>query len=282
MRQLVLVLGAGGQLGQAMSIGMAAEHEVVRLTRRDLDVTRSEDLGRVLRLICPDVIVNCAAYADVEAAERSPLPAFAVNAWAVRVLARAAAEIDATLVHFSTDFVFDGTSDAPPSEDAPPNPRSVYAMSKLLGEWFAADAPHWYVLRVAGLFGGPSPKSSIDRIIAGLRQGEAVRAFQDRTVSPAHVDDVVRVTGELLARRSPYGLYHCVSSGWTTWLDLAREAQTMLGADARQVVPIRADDLGLLARRPLHAAIANDKLRAAGIPMPTWREALNKHVSQIG
>ena len=281
MRQLAVVLGAGGQLGRAMSLGLGAEHEVVELTRRDLDITRADDVAAIVGNICPDVIVNCAAYTDVEAAEQAPLPALAVNAWAIRSLARVAVQIDATLIHFSTDFVFDGLAGEPPVEESLPNPRSSYAMSKLVGEWLAADAPRHYVLRVAGLFGGPAPGSSIDRIIAGLRHRQDVRAFQDRTVSPSYVDDVVRATAALVTQGSPYGLYHCVNSGGTTWLELAYEAQRLLGVPRRHVVPTRAADLALVARRPTHAALSNAKLRAAGIAMPTWRDALARYIKEL-
>src|SRR6187401_2413191 len=141
MKQLVLVTGAAGQLGEAMTAQLAPRHEVVSLSRADLDVTDSANTLATISAVCPDVIVNCAAYTNVDGAEDDPSTALVANAWAVRTLARAAAKINAVLVHFSTDFVFDGETDRPYTEDDTPNPRSSYAVSKLLGEWFATEAP---------------------------------------------------------------------------------------------------------------------------------------------
>jgi dTDP-4-dehydrorhamnose reductase len=278
MKLLVLVLGAGGQLGQAMTDGLGGRHEVVPRTRADVDVASAEAVRSVVASICPDVIVNCSAYTNVDGAETEPLPALATNAWAVRSLARAAADYEATLVHFSTDFVFDGAADRPYGEEDEPNPRGIYAVSKLLGEWFAADAPRHYVLRVESLFGGPHARSSVDRLLDGILSGGDVRAFRDRTVSPSFVDDVVAATNELLRLDAPGGLYHCVNSGWATWSEVARELAAIVGkADAR-ITDVSMDDIPMAAARPAFAALSNDKLSRAGIAMPPWQDALRRYV----
>lgn len=278
MKQLVLVTGAGGQLGEAMAAQLAAHHEVVPLTRLELDLTRSSAVLEAVASICPDVIVNCAAYTDVDGAERDPSAALEANAWAIRTLARAAVDIKATLVHFSTDFVFDGSAQRPYTELDAPNPRGAYAASKLLGEWFAAATPQHYVLRVESLFGGPKAKSSVDRILDNLRTDREVRAFADRTVSPSFVDDVVTATSELLERRSPAGVYHCVNTGWTTWSELAHELATLVGKPDATILDVPMASANLVAPRPKFAALSNDKLTAAGITMPTWQDALRRHI----
>lgn len=278
MKQLVLITGAAGQLGEAMVDQLGPRHEIVAATRADLDVTDSAAVSSLVASVCPDVIVNCAAYTDVEGAEQRPLDALAVNAWAVRSLARAAAEIDATLVHYSTDFVFDGTTDRPYTEDDAPNPRSVYAMSKLLGEWFAAGAPTYYVVRVESLFGGPRATSSVDKMLQGLRAGQTVRAFADRTVSPSYVDDVVAATATLVRQRAPSGVYHCVNTGWTTWAGIARELAGIVGAPPEAITEVSVSDVQLVAARPKFAALSNAKLAAAGIAMPAWQAALRRYV----
>jgi dTDP-4-dehydrorhamnose reductase len=206
VKRLTLVLGAGGQLGQAMAAELPARHEVVTLTRADVDVTSDAALTRAVTAICPDIIINCAAFTAVDDAERVPAEALAVNAWSVRTLARLASDLDATLVHYSTDFVFDGESGRPYTEDDEPNPRSAYAASKLVGEWLAAEAPRAYVLRVESLFGGPQTRSSVDRLLAGIRAATPVRAFSDRTVSPSYVNDVVRATDRLIDDEAPCGV----------------------------------------------------------------------------
>ena len=281
MKQLVLVTGAGGQLGQAMTARLASGHEIVTLSRTELDVTDPEAVLNAVTTICPDAIVNCAAYTNVDGAEGEPVAALAVNAWAVHAIARAANSINAALVHFSTDFVFDGVIDRPYTEDDPPNPRSNYASSKLLGEWFAAEVPVHYILRVESLFGGPTAKSSVDKMINTIRSGGEVRAFVDRTVSPSFVDDVVSATSSLLDRRSPPGLYHCVNSGWTTWSGIARELADIVGKPDARIVDVKVDDVKLLAPRPKFAALSNEKLTTAGITMPPWQDALRRYVAAL-
>jgi dTDP-4-dehydrorhamnose reductase len=277
MRLLVLVVGAGGQLGEAMVDGLGAGHEVISRTRADLDVTDAAAIRQQVAAMCPDAIVNCSAYNSVDGAEDDPRAALAVNAWAPRAMARAAAEVDATLVHFSTDFVFDGETSRPYTEDDTPNPRGVYAMSKLLGEWFAAEPARHYVLRVESLFGGRRAKSSIDMIADSILAGRPVRAFIDRVVSPSFVDDVVAVTRTLLDRRPDAGLYHCVNSGYATWVEVAREIAKLADRPDAPIHAVRMADARLRTPRPLFAALANDKLRAAGVTVPSWQDALSRY-----
>ena len=120
-------------------------------------------------------------------------------------------------------FVFAGTSRSPYAETEQPEPRSVYAQSKLIGEWLAADAPQHYVLRVESLFGGPHRRSSVDRIVDAVRNGQAAPVFTDRVVSPSFVADVADASAFLLRTRPATGLYHCVNSGHATWLEVGQE-----------------------------------------------------------
>jgi dTDP-4-dehydrorhamnose reductase len=280
MRLLVLVLGAHGQLGDAMTTQLEPRHEVIARGRDELDVTVPDAVRATVNSICPDVIVNCAAYTNVDHAQENPMPAFSANAWAVHTLARAAADIDATLVHFSTDFVFDGAADRPYDEASAPNPRSTYAVSKLVGEWMASDTPRHYVLRVESLFGGRLARSSIDQMLAGIQAGRPVRAFVDRTVSPSYVDDVVAATARLLDDPAPYGLYHCVNTGWTTWATVARELARLVGRPDASILEVPLAEAKLAAPRPKFAALSNAKLADAGIVMPTWQNALQRYVEQ--
>ena len=191
-----------------------------------------------------------------------------------------AGELEAVLVHYSTDFIFDGAADQPYTETSAPRPQSVYAASKLLGEWFAQEAPAHYVLRVESLFGGLTRlKSSLDTIIARLATGVPVRVFTDRVVSPSYVWDVAEATASLLRLRPPFGIYHCVNSGHATWHDVAVAAARQLGTPAL-VEPITLAEVHLRASRPRYCALSNDKLRAAGIPMPTWQDALAREVAR--
>jgi dTDP-4-dehydrorhamnose reductase len=277
----VLVTGAGGQLGAAFCTALAPTTDVVARDRAGLDVTDREAVRRAIGEAAPDVIVNCAAYNAVDAAEDDVPGAFAGNAFAVRNLALEATAAGATLVHFSSDFVFDGEGSAPYTEDDPPNPRSVYAQSKLVGEWFAADCPRHYVLRVESLFGGPQRKSSADFLLDRLEAGTPPTVFVDRTVSPSYVYDVVAATQALVARRAPFGLYHCVNDGSATWLDISVALKAMTGLTT-PLVEMRFADATLKAARPRYCALSNAKLAAAGVTMPDWPDALRRHLQAIG
>jgi dTDP-4-dehydrorhamnose reductase len=274
----VLVTGAAGQLGRAIVRRFSEFSDVSATRRQDLDITDERDVLRVVASAAPDVIVNCSAYNAVDRAEDVPADALQANAFGVLSLSRAARACGATLVHYGTDFVFDGTATDPYRESDAAKPLSNYGSSKLLGEWFAAEAPLHYVLRVESLFGGERAKSSVDRILEGLRRGDAVRVFVDRTVTPSYVEDVADATVAVLERHLPSGLYHCVNSGVTTWAGIAEEAARLLGCDAT-LERVSFDDVVLRARRPKYCALSNEKLRRAGIVMPTWQDALARYVA---
>lgn len=274
----VMVAGAAGQLGGAIVQRFGPDHHVLPLTRAELDVTREPDVARMVAAERPDVIINCTAYNDVDGAEDHAREAFEGNAFAVLALAHAARDASATLVHYGTDFVFDGLADSPYTEEDAARPGSVYGMSKLLGDWFAADAPAHYVLRVESLFGGPQAKSSVDRIIDAIAGGGPVRVFSDRTVTPSYVDDVADATARLLDVRPPRGVYHCVNSGTTTWLGLAEEVERMLERKA-DLQPVNVASVPMRAKRPQYCALSNRKLNDAGVPMAPWQDALARYIA---
>jgi dTDP-4-dehydrorhamnose reductase len=226
------------------------------------------------------MLVNCAAYNDVDGAEDHPVDAIRVNALAVRAMAAAADRAGALFVHYSTDFVFDGTTGRPYTEDDEPAPQSVYASSKLLGEWFGADASRYYALRVESLFGGRRRRSTVDRIADTIRAGQPARVFTDRTVTPSYVEDVARATWALVESAAPFGVYHCVNSGLTTWFELAREIGRCLGVEPN-LVPVKVAEVALKARRPQYAALSNEKLARAGVEMPAWQDALRRYLLTV-
>ena len=279
----IAVVSAKGQLGAAVVQAAGEQHEVVTFERRTLDVTDAQAVEQAIARVKPEVVINCSGYNMVDAAESHPVEALQVNAFAVRALARAARQAGAVLVHYSTDFVFDGTASTPMTEDVPPNPRSTYASSKLLGEWFAADAPTHYVLRVESLFGvapGGPDKGSLTSIVNGLRAGSTVKVFGDRTVSPTYIDDCARATLALLERRAEPGLYHCVNSGAATWHAVGLEAARQLGVTPNFEV-VSVADVKLPASRPQYCALSNAKLNAAiGYEMPTWQDALGRYLGR--
>jgi dTDP-4-dehydrorhamnose reductase len=279
----IAVVGAGGQLGAAVVHDCRSSgHDVRAFTRADFDITDDRSVVAALGAARPDAIVNCAAYNMVDAAEDHPVDALSINAFAVRTIAGAAERAGAAFVHYGSDFVFDGTAETPYTEDVRPSPRSAYGASKMLGEWFALDVPRSYVLRVESLFGrapgGGPPKGSVAGILNGLRAGKTPPVFEDRIVSPTYIIDAATATRLLLERQAAPGLYHCVNSGHCSWLDFARELARVAGLEPRFTV-VRMEDVKLRAERPRFCALSNEKLRQAGVEMPTWQNALARYAA---
>lgn len=277
----ILIVGAAGQLGQAMAAQLAGEHAVSAWTRADVDLTRHRDVREAILRLTPEAVINCASYNQVDQAEEDQVTALEVNGIAVGTLARAAAEVDALFVHYSTDFVFAGTSQSPYTEADAPEPRSVYAQSKLIGEWLAADAPQHYVLRVESLFGGPHRRSSIDRIAVAVSGGQTAPVFVDRVVSPSFVPDVVDASAFMLRARPAAGVYHCVNSGHATWLEVGQQIVQHLGGSETSLKPVSVNDVKLRAARPQFAALSNAKLASAGHEMPTWQDAIGRYLDLL-
>jgi dTDP-4-dehydrorhamnose reductase len=281
----IAVVGARGQLGAALIHEFANAHEIAAFGRAELDIGDEAAVDALLSPVKPELILNAAAFTDVDACEDRPIEALGSNAFGVRALARLAQTCGATLVHYSTDFVFDGNASKPYTEEDAPGPRSVYAASKLLGEWFALDAPRAYVLRVESLFGqapgAPRPKGSAGTIMNTLKAGGSPKVFEDRTITPSYIPDITRATRQLLELNAPGGLYHCVNTGECTWLEFAREMARLLGLEPR-VTPVRMADMKLRASRPMFCALSNAKLRNLGIEMPTWQDSLKKYLQGLG
>jgi dTDP-4-dehydrorhamnose reductase len=279
--QAVLVAGAEGQLGRAIVERFSRDATVHGLSRRDLDITDAAAVAAMVARATPTLIINCAAFNDVDGAQQQQQAAFAVNGLAPGVLARAAASAGAAFVHYSTDFVFAGREDRVWTEEDAPEPLSVYAQSKLVGEWMARDCPRHYTLRVESLFGGPLGRSTIDRIVASLRQGRPMPLFHDRTVSPSFVDDVAEATWQLVAGRADPGLYHCVNTGGTTWLAVGQTVARRLGLDESLIVPTSVTAVAMVAPRPRYAVLSNEKLSRAGVAMPRWEDAIARYLSRL-
>jgi dTDP-4-dehydrorhamnose reductase len=277
----VVVTGADGLLAAAVIREFSNGHDVTALTRSDLDVTDRGAVHRTVAAARPDVVINCAAYNDVDGAQEDAPKALRVNALAVRALAGATRSTGSALVHYGTDFVFDGEAGRPYSEEDVPNPAGVYAASKLLGDYFALEYPRGYALRVESLFGEPGPggtrRGSLGTIVARIRAGETVPVFVDRTVSPTYTADVAAATRELLTGGAPAGLYHCVNSGAATWEAIAVEAARLLDRPI-EMQRITLESVALKAPRPKFCALSNAKLASVGIVMPAWQDALRRHL----
>lgn len=274
----VFITGAAGQLGSAI-VARFQDCHLVRPTSRELDITDGVALRRAVLDAAPDLIVNCAAYNNVDGAESRPEEAFALNAFAVRTLARAAEDTAATLVHYGSDFIFDGAASVPYDESVQPSPRSTYGASKLIGEWFALEAPRSFVLRVESLFGTPRSftgrRGSMDGIVNGLEEGREIPVFTDRVITPGYVVDIAAATRHLIESAATPGVYHCTNAGATRWTDIANELASLLGVEPRLKL-VASNQVALKASRPEYSALATDKLTATGFRMPSWRDALRR------
>jgi dTDP-4-dehydrorhamnose reductase len=286
----VLITGARGQLGWELQRTFAPTGEVLALDRRDLDLADGARLRRAVREASPDLILNAAAYTGVDAAEAAPAVAMAVNGVAPGILAEEARGLGAALVHFSTDYVFDGERDGPYAEADAPNPRSVYGRTKLAGERAVQDAGGAYlILRTSWVYAARGRNFPLTILrLAGER--DELRVVDDQTGAPTWSRLIAEATAQIVAfcrgrRRDASdlfgdarGVYHLTAEGATTWCGFAEEILRhgpSLGlARVPRLVPIRTDEYPTAARRPANSVLSNDRVRGAfGIRMLDWRRA---------
>jgi len=272
-----LVTGADGQLGRELVARLGADLAWSG-GRAELDVTNGNAVVTVLERVRPDVVFNAAAYNRVDKAEVEPGRALEVNALAAHALALAARETGARMVHFSTDYVFDGEGSRPYREEDAAHPISCYGVSKLAGELMVAVAdPAHLTVRTSGVLGSGGSRqkggSFVERILAQARGGQPLHVVSDQTFSPTIAGDLADAA-IALARADVRGLVHVTNEGSCSWHELARAALERAGISA-PVEAIAAADLGLPARRPAYSVLDTSRYRGLGFPrLRPWREAL--------
>jgi dTDP-4-dehydrorhamnose reductase len=267
-----IVLGAGGQLGSDLSrlIGPGSG-----VTREQVSVSDPDAIDALLSSLRPAIVFNCAAYNAVDRAETEKDLAYAVNAEGPANVARACARHRIRLVHFSTNYVFDGALDRPYVESDLPAPISLYGASKLEGEQRVLDLlPSSLVIRTAALFGdrGSAIKggSFPDRILSRANAGEALRVVADQMVNPTYTADLAPVALEL-GESELQGVVHVVAAGCAAWDEFARAALAEFDMTA-EVRPALSVELGAPARRPLNGCLSSSRVA----PMRAWREGLHE------
>jgi dTDP-4-dehydrorhamnose reductase len=280
-----VIVGSRGQLGREL-VALLGPEVAWAGDRAEVDVT---DAGAVSALVArerPDIVFNATAWNRVDAAETEPAAAFAVNASAPHFLARAARDAGALLVHYSTDYVFDGTAARPYREDDVPRPIGVYGASKLAGEHLvaAAGAEHLLV-RTSGVFGrgGSEQKggSFVERILAQARAGQPLRVVADQVFAPTFAPDLAAASIALV-RCGARGLYHVTNAGSCSWHELAVAALAAAGLDV-PVEPIPVATLRLAARRPAYSVLDGSRYLERGLPpLRSWRDVLPDALAGLG
>ena len=274
----ILVTGTGGQVGGELAKILPAHGEVIALDRAALDLADPDAIAAAMRAAKPSLVINAAAYTAVDLAERERERAFAINARAPEVMAEEAKRLGAVLVHYSTDYVFDGRASSPYGEDDPTGPLNVYGESKLAGERaIAASGARALVLRTSWVY-GLTGKNFLLTIRRLARERDEIRIVADQTGTPnwsralaAATTRLVALGPAALAERA--GLYHFTSTGSTTWHGFAR---AIVGEAAKPVVtPIATTEYPTPARRPAYGVLSTARFeRTFGFALPDWQDAL--------
>lgn len=270
----ILLIGASGQVGRELRRTLAPLGELVLSNRESVDLTRAETIRATIRQVRPDIVVNAAAYTAVDQAETEPDLALLINGNAPGIMAEEAGKIDALLVHYSTDYVFDGAKDSPYHEDDEPNPLSVYGASKLAGERAIRDLEcRHLIFRTSWVYGlhGKNFLRTMQRL---GREREELQVVDDQIGAPTWSRLIAEATALALRGEAPDGIYHMSCAGRTSWHRFA--AAILAAQDWRgRLLPIPSRDYPLPARRPANSRLDNHKLhRLLHLALPDWQTAL--------
>lgn len=274
-----LIFGAKGQLGRDLEKRFGLEGEVRGLDLPMLDIGNPQDVAKAVAAFEPDLIINAAAYTDVEAAEDNPDTAFAINEQGARHVAEAAVRHGVPTVYYSTDFVFDGKKTSPYDVDDPVAPLNVYGASKVAGEIATRQAqPASFVIRTAWLY-GPGGNHFVEKILRAAATRPELRVIDEETGSPTHTWSLAEAT-VALSRTQAYGTYHAVNEGCCSRYAFACAIVRQAGLSTN-VIPCSAAAYPMKARRPAYAALSNAKLlQVTGFVMPNWETALAAYMKK--
>ena len=277
----ILLIGASGQLGADLVKALAG-HQLLVPPRRSLDLVRFERVRRFLQSERPQVVINTAAFHRVDDCESQVSTALQVNGEAVHNLALAAREVGAALVHYSTDYVFDGAARRPYREDDLARPLNVYGVSKLAGEHLLESV--WekhFLIRTCGLYGRAGSRGKggnfVETMIRKAAGKESIRVVDDQRLTPTSTRELARATAALI-ETSHYGLFHVTSKGNCTWYEFAGEIFRLLGLEP-DLAPTTSDAFAAGARRPAYSVLANHHLEELGMDdLEHWRDALREYL----
>ncbi len=272
----ILLTGAGGQLGRALP-PVLAEHELLALDRRALDITRLDAVRQAVHGLRPELLLNAAAYNLVDQAESDPQAAYRGNALGPRNLALAAAEIGVAVLHVSSDYVFDGESSRPYHEFDRTNPLSLYGRSKLAGERAVRDLNRrHYLVRTAWLYAAGG-KNFAHAILEAARNNDQVRVVNDQHGSPTFVPHLAQAIARLI-ETGAFGTYHLAGGGGTSWFGLTRRLYDALGVKT-PLTPVATAAFPRPARRPAYSVLAT--LQDPEIRLPAWEEGVAEFAREL-
>jgi dTDP-4-dehydrorhamnose reductase len=280
----VLVIGANGQLGtDLVKVFQAAGDTVVPVTHAQVDVCSEDRVAEIMAEAKPHVVVSTAAFHKVEECEKKPALAFQVNGTGAMNLAIACQRSGAVLAHFSTDYVFDGKKNGAYEETDLPSPLNVYGVSKVVGEHLiAAYADRRFVIRTCGLYGlaGSSGKGGnfVETMVKKAMAGDAIRVVDDQVLTPTYTADLAEATRKLILTGN-YGLYHISSEGQCSWYEFTRHILDSAGLDAK-LSPVKSSEFASPVKRPANSVLSKAKLRALGVSIPSWRDALPRYLQE--
>jgi dTDP-4-dehydrorhamnose reductase len=291
----VLILGAGGQLGTELQNSFAGTGPLVAVDREAVDFTVPDQIRAIVRDVQPDVILNSAAYTAVDRAESEQEMARAINAEAPRILAEEALRSNALLVHYSTDYVFDGSKAAPWTEDDATGPLNAYGASKLAGEEAIRKVGGRFLIFRTSWVYGPHGKNFLLTMLRLGRERESLSIVDDQFGGPTTSIELARATraivdgvlvGKFGAAQDWAGLYHMTCSGTTTWCGFTKaifaRAGALLDSKRPKITPITSELYPMPARRPRHSVLSNEKLEARfGIRLSSWESALDTVIEQL-
>lgn len=279
MKKIILT-GAGGQLGKEFQKQLVLyDYQVVPVDLSAFDITDFSYVREFLQKEKPDIVINCAAYTDVDGCEENEELAFKVNALGVKNLAIVTAEMDTELVHISTDYVFDGESGKVYREYDKPAPLNIYGKSKLMGEEFVERFnPRHYIVRTAWLYG--EGKNFVQTMLRLSRERESIKVVNDQFGTPTSTVDLTSVIIDLIGTEY-YGLYHGTCEGYCNWYDFAIKIFQLKGIDI-EVNPVTTAEFKRPARRPKFSVLDNYMLKLAGLNnFKNWEEALEEYLENI-
>ncbi len=278
----VVVVGANGQLGSDISAYFSSRCELSGLTHEQIEITNLDNVRNVLSALTPDVVINTAAYHNVPKCEEDPLRSFEINGLGALNLARLSEELSFKLVHYSTDYVFDGAKGKPYLEDDCPNPLNVYALTKLDGEKLIQNySERYFILRVAGIYGLTPCRAKggnfIDTMVKASAARPLVKVVNDEVLTPTSTQEIARNTWELI-QTDAYNLYHMTAQEAVSWYDFARVIFDELDLKT-PLESCSASEFPSPVKRPLYSALENGNLKKQNLDlMSHWRTALSEYL----